>query len=200
MRKLFFSIGCSFLIIISFAQTHSGFKMGAGIANVPYEPLGHKIRSSFNAGFYTQLKLSGKFHFQPELLYSLKGFAYPSVQSSEKGYVVYHYLNLPLLAAIDLNNNVSIMAGTEIGYLFGSSSTGSTATDVENGVEKFDLGVALGTAFKLSDRLSIDLRYTQGLIKVYKLIIKDIVTGNFSEEKKLGKNQVLHLSLYVIFK
>lgn len=199
MLKIIFTVAILFLMTVCYAQVNTGFKMGVGIANVPYEPLGHKIRSSFNAGFYTQLKLSDKFHFQPELIYSLKGFAYPSTQSNQKGYVVYHYLNLPLLAAIDLPN-FSVMAGPELGYLLSSSSTGSMPIDNENGVEKFDLGVAVGTAFKLSDRLSIDLRYTQGLMKVYKLIIKDIVTGNFSEERKLGKNQVLHFSLYVSFK
>jgi hypothetical protein len=194
MKRIILLTCCAMLFTAGFAQV--GVKMGVGVANVPYKDFDHKARSSFNIGFYFQQPLSKKIAVQPELIYTLKGYTAPIFQfadtSQVKMSVLYQYLNLPVMILFDVSNKFRLEAGPELGYLMRASGYSSNAFSSE----KFDLGLAAGAMFKLSDRLSLDLRYTHGMLKIFKVEVKDI-NGIITEERKLAKNQTLHLSLFM---
>ena len=96
----------------------------------------------------------------------------------EKATITLHYLDLPLLFKLT-NNKVFFEAGPQLGFLLGQKTTanvtetytagGGTTTNTysnsstsTDGIRKVDIGYALGVGYKLSDDLSLGLRYNSG--------------------------------------
>ncbi len=116
--------------------------------------------TDFNLGVMAEIKISEKFSFQPELIYSGQGFG---SSDSAEGTIALNYLNVPLIGKYYVTEKLSLEAGPQIGFLI---STKGGTQDYEDLIKATDFGVNLGLGYKLDNGLNFGLRYNLGLSNI----------------------------------
>jgi len=198
MKKLFFIssfLVCINCQLIAQEQLTFGIKAGANFAYAVGDAadsdsqIGYdEGRRALHVGFVSELKFSEKLSIQPELFYSQAGAAYRFDNRSFDGIKVesdlsIDYLSLPVLTKYYVLKGLSLEFGPQFSYVLNSKveneilSSGFvsppvnifTNTDLKDDIHKFDLGLALGTSYKLATTgLFIQARYVLGLTDVPK--------------------------------
>jgi len=155
-----------------------GIKGGVNISNMYTEDVDDKNTViGFNTGFFLKLPLTSNFSFQPELLYTTKGaeLNYSSTLITGAATFSLGYIEMPLLAVINLTENVNIHGGV---YL--ASLTNANVKNVSNvglfnfedeldksDFEMFDYGLVLGVGLEF-DKVNLGIRYEYGMKPVGK--------------------------------
>lgn len=136
------------------------------------------MKVGFNAGVYAKLPITTGFSIQPELLYSVKG-AKDTYSNFVQGDGEYRfnlgYMELPVLAVVNITRNFSIHAGPYLGYLVSANvkdvnSNGDIqgATDLKaDNFNRWDVGLAGGVALDVS-AFTLGARYNYGLSDIGK--------------------------------
>ena len=124
-------------------------------------------RIGIHLGFFMELPLSAKIDFQPELVYSMQG---GSVKYG--GYTItdkIDYINLPLMFKFYVwKQRLSIDAGPQLGYMISAKvSAGGESESIYDDLNKFDISLALGLSYKLTDRIDLGLRGVVGFTNLY---------------------------------
>ena len=159
-----------------------GIKGGLNFASVSGDNSREKkVVTSFNFGFLSEIPVSGKFSFQPELMYSGQGYSF------NNNTIALSYLNIPLMGKYYLTKGLSVEAGPQIGFLLAAKNE---KIDVKNSFNTFDFGVNFGLGYKLDNGLNFGVRYNQGLTDI----------NNIDNSSIKNKNSVFQLSVgYFIF-
>ena len=209
---------------VSALEISLGVKGGVNLTNFygaeeeygldPYE--NQKVKPGIAAGAALQLKLANMFAIEPEVLFSQKGQKASSNGSSEILYI--NYLELPVLAQFLIPVPVVtpiIYMGPAFDFKVGeidgkteySSGLSVTMTDnerkaLDKNFSGFDLGLALGGGAEIKagpGKVVFDVRYTLGLVKVYKLTdyLKDI--GITESDLPKDKNGALMFAAGYLF-
>lgn len=162
-------------------------------------------RTAFHVGAVAEIKISDKFSFQPELLYSAQGvkedysenFGGTEIKIEET--IKYDYLNIPLMAKYYVAEGFSIEAGPQVGFLMSAkyeaeaSSAGvseSETIDLKDETSGIDFGLNFGLGYKLESGLNFGARYNLGLSNIY--------DGEGSDNYKI-KNSVIQVSVGYFF-
>lgn len=129
-----------------------GFKFGIGSANIDYQNEFYygKTIFAYNAGFYSQIRLSNVFSLQPELLYQSRG------SEHAWGILRTHEFTVPLNCRIRLfsvmedmfENQVFFAIGPYYSYRF-EGKVGANKMDFDNDFNREDIGVQLGFGFDI---------------------------------------------------
>jgi hypothetical protein len=140
-----------------------------------------QIQPGFVLGGFAAVKLTDKFIFQPEVLFSFQGSAYRNyydfgnVQSYEQDNLNLNYLLLPIMAKYYVAKKFSIEVGPQFGFLLtartnffsytdaGNGYVNSDSKDVKDQFKTFDFGINVGGGYDFTDKWGIDLRYNFGL-------------------------------------
>ena len=147
---------CIFLITLnSFGQSSKkdegiklGFKGGLNISNFLSSDIeDQSYRTSFHVGFLSEIMLSEKVSFQPELLFSSQGNVGP--QTKQK----YSYINVPLMMRYYFLNNLSLDAGPQLGFLVDSFSRGNDGNQDVKDQSFFDFALCLGATYELKNNI-----------------------------------------------
>lgn len=138
------------------------------------------VVTSFNFGILSEISVSDKFSFQPELMYSGQGYSF------NENTIALSYLNLPLMGKYYLTKGLSVEAGPQIGYLFNAENE---ETDVKDSFNSFDFGVNFGLGYKLDNGLNFGARYNLGLTDI----------NNLDNSSSKNKNGVFQLSVGYFF-
>lgn len=120
-------------------------------------------RLGYHFGFYGKLPLGHRFSARTELLYSEKGY---KTETTGKESLHIHYLNLPLLLEFELVKKLTLLAGPEFGcLLFANYKTDSATIFIskKKWINRFDFEVAAGASYMLSDKITLEARFTQGI-------------------------------------
>jgi len=144
------------------------------------------MKTSFHAGFFAKLPVTRGFSIQPELLYSSKGskLAYDNIIQGEGEYRFnLNYIELPVLAVVNLGKNFNIHAGPYVSYLANVNiknlDDDGNMEDIadldEDDFNRFDYGVAGGVGFDISN-FTLGARYSYGLKDIGK---DDNIAGQF---------------------
>ncbi|WP_111706244.1 porin family protein [Lutibacter citreus] len=141
--------------------------------------------TAFNLGIMSEIQISNKFSFQPELMFSGVGY------SIEDDTVALNYLNIPLMAKYYLTKGFSVEAGPQIGYLL---SAKNESVDIKDSFNSVDFGLNVGIGYKLDNGLNFGARYNFGLSDINKSDVENIngFTGN-------NKNSALQISIGYFF-
>lgn len=129
-------------------QSNFGIKAGytSFIAKVKIDGAsGSDNVSGFYVGLTSEIEVSDKFDFQPELLFANYS------QDGESSSILF----LPLLMKFNANNELGIYAGPQLDYLLNEE-------DAE-GLNRLGLGVSIGASYDISEDVFIDTRYTFGI-------------------------------------
>lgn len=136
-----------------------GVKGGLNLANITgnntkaFDPV-----TSFNFGIMSEISITDKFSFQPELMYSGQGYSFGS-----DNLVALSYINMPLMAKYYVVKGLSIEAGPQVGYLFAAKNE---SVDVKDSFKKMDFGANVGLGYKLENGLNFGVRYNLGLSNI----------------------------------
>ncbi|MCC9073254.1 PorT family protein [Flavobacterium sp. F-65] len=130
--------------------------------------------TSFNFGVVSEIPISEKFSFQPELMYSGQGYSF------NDNTVALSYLNIPLMGKYYLTKGLSVEAGPQIGFLLSAKDDN---TNVKKSFNTFDFGVNFGLGYKLENGLNFGARYNLGLTDINNI-------DNYSGKNKNGVLQV----------
>lgn len=151
MKKLFLiTIGIVFLANYMIGQEytrsgfHFGIKAGGNYANV-YDAQGDMFRADskfgFAGGVFMSIPLGEVFGFQPELLYSQKGFkAEGNLLGNNYGLTrTTNWIDVPLLLAIKPMSSVTLLAGPQLSYLLQRNDVLRSAAGSEEQSQAFKL-------------------------------------------------------------
>jgi hypothetical protein len=179
-----------------------GIKGGLNLTSLYVDNVSSEhMKAGFNAGIFAKLPITNGFSIQPELLYSVKG-ARDTYNNIVEGSGEYQfnlgYVELPLLAVVNLSRNFNIHAGGYAAYLVSANvkdvnSDGSVngATDLNaDNFKRWDFGLAGGAAFDI-ENFTLGARYNYGLTNIGK---SGTLSGDLTENSKNAG-----LSIYVGF-
>jgi hypothetical protein len=183
-------------------STKFGIKGGLNLTNLHSDNFSDDhMKAGFSAGIFSKIPITPGFSIQPELLYSLKGSKsdYNNVvQGSGQYRFNLGYIELPLLAVVNLSKNFSIHAGGYGSYLTNvnikdvnnqGNVNGITEVNADN-FNRWDFGLAGGIGFDI-ENFMMGARYNYGLTNIGK-------SGNTSGDV-FGNAKNYGLSIYVGF-
>ena len=179
-----------------------GIKGGLNLTNLHSNDFSdNHLKAGFNAGIFSKIPVTPGFSIQPELLYSVKGNK-SDYNNFVEGTGEYRfnlgYVELPLLAVVNLTKNFSIHGGGYAAYLTNAdikdvnnngNINGITDLNADN-FNRWDFGLAGGAAFDI-ENFTIGARYNYGLSDIGK-------SGNLSNTL-LGNAKNNGLSIYIGF-
>lgn len=168
------------LLIFSFtglclAQTASfGIKGGMNLSNFTGEDVvRNRTKKGFIGGAFFCFNFT-TFCIQPEILYTQKGCVSDFI-------ITYNYVDIPVLVKIPLirKYGISPYLGPAVSLLANVKFEGADF-DFSQYVNSPDLGLVLGGEIKTPFKISLDVRYTMGLRKIFKEYDDDIKHSVFS--------------------
>ena len=172
----------------------------------------------FNAGLLAERRHSEKMAFISGLIFSSKGTRYSGdvidfTNNNKMVNIAYtkvlSYLDLPILLRYYQSEKFSFLFGPQLSFLLAAKVKnddnaqridGSPAKeDVKDNYSKFDVGLNLGTAYTINDRIALMLIYQYGLLKIG---VDETYNNNggLEKQKYAIMNRVLLLSLIYTFK
>jgi hypothetical protein len=172
----------------------------------------------FHAGFLAERRQSEKMSFITGLLYSSKGAKYatdlPDFSANNQmvnvAYAkVLSYLDLPILLRYHQSEKWSFLFGPQMSFLLAAKVKNNdnaqrlyevpATEDVKDYYAKFDIGLNLGAAYNINERIALMLIYQYGLLKIG---IDEVYNNNggLEEQKYAIMNRVLLLSFIYTFK
>jgi hypothetical protein len=179
-----------------------GVKGGVNFSNLNTDNVADEhTKVGFNLGLFAKLPVSETFAIQPEILYSNKGskLKYDNFVQGEGEYRFnLNYLELPVLAVVNIGPYFNIHAGPYVAFLSSSNIKdmnddgtiqGIKDVDVKN-FNRFDYGLAAGIGADLNGFM-VGARYNYGLNEVGK---SGSLTGQLTNN---AKNSVA--SIYIGF-
>ncbi|HAR74053.1 MAG TPA: hypothetical protein DCR77_11680 [Flavobacteriaceae bacterium] len=175
MKKLILGIALFGGLSAANAQIDLGVKGGLNFPTLSgdsREIIGNqtKFRTDFYVGGYANYKVTDQISFQPELLYSKQG-AGLKVTDNSKGKMITHNINIPLMGRYEIMDGLNVEFGPQLGFLvsaqekyeLGKEKTKFNRTDR---FKTFDFGLNFGAAYKVTDELEINARFTKGLSNI----------------------------------
>ena len=163
---------------VSAQDLRFGFKGGVNLSNMDAKDLSDKnMIIGFNGGLFLKVPISENFAFQPELLYTTKGaeLKYDNLLATGTASFTLSYIELPLLAVVNITKNINIHAGAYIASLIGANVKNVSDVGIFNfedeleksDFEAIDYGLVGGVGLDF-EKFSIGLRYDYGLTPVGK--------------------------------
>ena len=158
------------------------------------------MKLGFNLGLFAKLPVTKGLSIQPEILYSVKGakITYGGIFGTSEYRYNFNYVEVPVIAVINLAKNFNVHAGGYAAYLAQSNikrevdngPNDPVANFDEDDFNRFDYGLVGGLGIDV-ESVTIGARYNYGLREVGK-------SGNFaSQALKNSKNSAI--SLYIGF-
>jgi len=159
-------------------NTKFGVKAGVNFSNLYTDDVDdNNMLTGFHVGGYAKIGLSDTFAIQPEISYTTKGaeLVYSNILFSGTGKFKLNYIEVPVLAVINVTENLSIQVGPYAAYLIDAKITNEAsgnAFDFASNLDtddynRFDAGLVGGIDFDLGG-FGFGARYNYGLTKVGK--------------------------------
>jgi len=169
-----------------------GIKGGLNLTNLYVSDVSTEhMKAGFNAGVFAKLPVTKGFSIQPELLYSVKGAKedYNNfVQGSGEYRFNLGYMELPVLAVVNLAPNFNLHLGGYAAYLVNANiknvddqGTVQGASDLNtDDFKRWDFGLVGGLGFDI-ENFTLGARYNYGLSHIGK---DDNLTGALTKNSK----------------
>lgn len=198
MRKIIFTISFLVLAYFGYSQVSFGLKSGTNIATVKDINRDPKNRVGWYGGAFLTTPIYKKIFFQPELLFSAKGYSdYGTPNVTKKTAVRLNYITAPLLFRYKIDHKTSLFLGPEFGYLlsvYQKTPFNQTYNLYYNFPVKLDIEMAVGLNYKILTNAGIEIRYTYGFKNIY---TRDNAGVRFGD--LLAGNRVFQLGAFYSF-
>ena len=194
---LFFLLLCCFTGSLS-AQVTTSARVGASFSSVYFKSdNSNQGRITGYGGVAVKIDIPDQqLYFQPELLYSIRGYRFPATSFNSGGLTSFGYITLPLLAGYRVSKSFSIVAGPELGYLVRARSRfdGTSVDVLPNFQRKFNVDADAGTVYNITKELSFEARFSFGLSAILRGVLTD-ENGAEVGTIKDGYHRVLQVGL-----
>ncbi len=176
MKKLFIAAFALFTANGLYAQKlpSIGIKGGANFSNIirtgdsNYET---DYKTGFHAGIFVEIPIVDRLSFQPELLFSQKGFKNQGALGELSQTT--NWVEVPILAKINATKSFNIVLGPQVSFLTKTTNKydgafGSAEQIIEedsDNLKKSIVGGVLGIGFDLTNKVSLNGRYALDLQK-----------------------------------
>ncbi len=179
MKKIFIITSLLFIASANAQNFKIGLKVGANLTKVSGKSFNEEFDLGYQAGFWSDIKLSKDFGLQPEVLFTQVGTTRASGFASlyntllapgAVNTIKLNYLTIPILLRYSVTNNLSINAGPQYNILMDNNQT-----LLQNGQSAFksgDFSFAAGIQLKLLI-LRVYGRYNIGLTNINDIDNKD---------------------------
>lgn len=181
-----------------------GIKGGASFSNIiktDNSDFKTDFVTGFNAGLFISIPVVDRLSFQPELMFSQKGYKSERSGLINRGTLtqVTNWIEVPVLARIEAASGFNVYLGPQVSFLtrtinkFEGNFGSSEQTTIENDADKFRksiFGGVVGAGFDLTPKLSLNGRYALDFQKN---------NENGTSETPQFKNQVWQVGLGVKF-
>lgn len=151
---------------------HAGLLGGLTASQVEGDFTRGYHKPGFTAGLFVQTDLSRTVFAAMEIKYAQKGSRKNPREDDpelEKYIMRLAYFDLPLYVGFRTSENISIMAGLSAGYLISSAeynNYGLFPKEDQHPFNPYDFQALLGARYKLTERLSLDLRVAYSFMPV----------------------------------
>lgn len=173
----------------NFAQNKTTFGLKAGVNFTGFHTGTSTYTGQFgvNAGATLEHRITRIISIQPELIFNQKGGDYTIsgndmvIRATSK----LNYLDIPLMAKINILENLNFQLGPQIGFLL-SEKTEYGSEEIDTAPEFLDLGINAGLGYQTKSRIFVQARYSYGIKEIF--------------ENTNYKNSVISLSIGYKFK
>lgn len=195
------------------ATSDEGGNLEWGGVNLGSVEASQSMKFGFHVGAWAEYMVMPMFGVQVELNYSTQGVNEKVVSSTDLfgGTTITHdkawsssYINIPILAKAHFGK-IAAYVGPQLGFntCFKSTiteitkdSTTENKPEAVEGFNSFDLSLALGAQYKLTENIGVDARYNIGLTNVFPAVKNDdgeVVTEAY------GKQGVIQVGVFYEF-
>jgi hypothetical protein len=156
---------------LSFSQIGFGPRLGLNLPVLVGVNTNAKFKPGLHIGGYVKLNLSEKVAFQPELLFSMKGYSYKNASYSEAQSL--NYIDLPLTLNIGKSQGIHFLFGVQPSFLIGAKykvkigNADATTTEDKDLFKGVDVGMLTALGYQLENGLNFDFRFSYGFIPVF---------------------------------
>ena len=186
MKKTFIALVCM-LMAAGTAMAQKNFTFGPKVG-VDYthwwgKNINDESALSYQAGMFMEYRLNSKFAIAPEVVFA----AHNRPKGEWKDWIdkdpaidvitTYHtnYINIPVMFKYYVTPSLSIDLGPQFGFKVYDKYTDKWEEDGKKMREKhnsghrsFDFGLGLGATYNFNEKVFVQLRYTLGLVPLYK--------------------------------
>ena len=157
-------------------QPKIGIKGGINLSNLYVDDVkDENMKVGVNVGLFAKFPVTKGFSIQPEVLYSSKGakLTYDNLFGTGEYRFNLNYVEVPVLAVINLTPNLNIHAGPYAAYLTNANikrlndegETSDIADLKTDNFKRFDYGLVGGVGFDIQN-FTIGARYNYGLNEI----------------------------------
>ena len=138
-----------------------------------------KIKTGYHVGGFLHIPVTPYFSLEPGLYYSTKGMTVEQTFAQNSFLKVRaditnesHYLDLPLLAKVELGKGFQLFAGPQVSYLIANKVRGEAGVfgftmeqdiDWKTGLREFDFGLTGGLGYQFVNGILMNVAYDHGL-------------------------------------
>jgi hypothetical protein len=155
----------------SFSQIGFGPRLGLNLPVLVGVNTNAKFKPGLHIGGYAKLNLSEKLAFQPELLFSMKGYSFKNGSYSESQSL--NYIDLPLLLNMGQSQGFHFLFGVQPSFLLGAKykvklgNAAAVTTENKDLYKGLDVGMLIAPGYQLESGLNFDFRFSYGFMSVY---------------------------------
>ena len=156
------------LLFVQFASAQVGFGPRAGInlVSAAGKNSSAMFRFGLHLGAYAKIPVAENLVFQPELLYSIRGYGYYTGYGYNSTQRLY-YLDVPLLLNYGTSEGVHFIGGLQPSVLLGAKyiDNGNTTSKGKNkdDYRTMDVAAVVGVGYQAEEGFNADLRFGYGL-------------------------------------
>ena len=194
MKKYFLIICIAFIPVSIQAQWSLGGKAGINwTINYPWSKLGDHADylSGFQGGIIATYQFNNYFDMQAELFYSARGYTDDEFYlTDESGAVISntytcrtHYLDIPVLVKFFPCNGLNVQFGPQLGIGLSLSDKWKGINNDDYSIYRdsaVDFSLAFGLGYEFNFGVFVDARYTLGLTKTIREVVKGFQGRNIS--------------------
>ena len=175
MKKPLFTLQLFFFCsVFGWSQVSVGPRLSLNFSNAigGENSAGNKFKFGFSAGVFLRFQISDQVFFQPEMLYSTRGFKYIGAGDTNLTHNL-SYIDYPFLIGVQVGESGFINFGPQIGYLINDKikgvATNSSSLDSSNvyGYNTTEYALAFGGGYMFKFNLLISVRGMYGFTKLY---------------------------------
>lgn len=186
MKKTMIALVCM-LMAAGTAMAQKNFTIGPKVG-VDYthwwgKNINDESALSYQAGMFMEYRMNNKFAIAPEVVFAahnrptMEWHDWIDIDPARDVITTYHtnYINIPVMLKYYVTPSLSIDLGPQFGFKVYDKSTDKWEEDGKEIKEKhnmghrsFDFGLGLGATYNFNEKVFVQLRYTLGLVPLYK--------------------------------
>ena len=184
IKKFFLASSLFFASQYASAQTDIsyGVKGGLNVSSVVGDGTDNlNMKTGIHAGGFVEFGINDHFSIQPEVLFSTQGAKseadIDNDNINEDICTRLNYINIPVLAKIDILDGLSAQIGPQLGILASAKNKirDNDSSDVKDSLKSTDIGLAIGLGYEIEEGVIFDARYNMG--------ITDIAESDFTDQR-----------------